>query len=94
MNYLGVPIIASRLTKLECSALVEKITARIHIWATRSLSFAGRAMLINGVIFGMFNYWASIFLLPKTVLEKITTIYRNYLLGGGTEEHTKIPHIS
>jgi len=79
---MASPIMASRLTKLECSTLVEKITARIHIWATRSLSFAGRAMLINGVIFGMFNYRASIFLLPKSVLEKLTTICRNYLWGG------------
>ncbi|KAJ8424331.1 hypothetical protein Cgig2_003526 [Carnegiea gigantea] len=74
-------------------ALVEKITNRVHIWATRNLSFAGRAMLINGVIFGMFNYWASIFLLRQNMLEKITTICRNYLWGG-TEEHTKVPHIS
>jgi len=53
----------------------------------------GRAMLINSVIFGMFNYWASIFLLPKTELEKIASICRNYLWGG-TEENTKAPYIS
>ena len=93
MKYLGVPITASRLTKLECSTLVEKITARVHIWATRNLSFAGRAMLINGVIFGMFNYWASMFLLPQNVLEKITTICRNYLWGG-TDDYSRAPHIS
>ncbi|KAJ8419488.1 hypothetical protein Cgig2_008718 [Carnegiea gigantea] len=39
---LGVPITASRLTKSECSELVEKIQAKVRIWATRSLSFAGR----------------------------------------------------
>ena len=50
-------------------------------------------MLINNVIFGMFNYWASIFLLPQSVLEKITSICRNYLWGE-TEDHTRIPHIS
>ena len=93
MNYLGIPITASRLSKLECSTLVEKITARVHIWATRNLSFAGRAMLINNVIFGMFNYWASIFLLPQSVLDKITSICRNYLWGG-KEDMTRIPHIS
>jgi len=50
-------------------------------------------MLINDVIFGMFNYWASIFLLPHTVLEKITTIYKNYLWVGA-EDQIKVPHIS
>jgi len=91
--YLGIPVTAGCLSKLECSNLVEKITGRVHIWATRNLSFAGKVTLINGVIFGVFNYWASIFLLPKTVLEKITSICRNYLWGG-TEEHAKIPYIS
>ena len=93
MKYLGVPITAGRLSKLECSTLVEKITARVHIWSTRNLSFAGRATLINSVIFGMFNYWASIFLLPQNVLDKITSICRNYLWGG-SDVHTRIPHIS
>ena len=93
MSYLGIPITTARFTKLECNTLVERITNRVHIWATRHFSFAGRAMLINGVIFGMFNYWASIFLLPQFVLEKITSICRNYLWGG-TEEFSKVPHIS
>ena len=65
----------------------------MHVWATKNLSFAGRTKLINTVIFGMFNYRASIFLLPKTELEKITSICRNYLWCG-TEDHTKVPHIS
>jgi len=93
MHYLGVPITASRLTKLECSAIVEKIIARVHIWATRNLSFAGRAMLINGVIFGMFNYWASMLLLPQYVIEKITVIYKNYLWGC-SDVYSRAPHIS
>jgi len=63
------------------------------LWATRSLSFEGIARLISSVVFGMFNYWASIFLLPNEVLECITKIYRNYLLGG-TKDSKKIPHIS
>ncbi|KAJ8430674.1 hypothetical protein Cgig2_033830 [Carnegiea gigantea] len=47
---LGAPITASKLTKLECRSLLEKITARVKIWASRNLSFAGRAVLINNVI--------------------------------------------
>ncbi|KAJ8426159.1 hypothetical protein Cgig2_032641 [Carnegiea gigantea] len=51
MKYLGVPITASRLTKIECRGLVDKILAKVHLWATRSLSFAGRARLISSVVF-------------------------------------------
>jgi len=93
LKYLGVPITASRLTKIECSALIEKITARVHVWATRNISFAGRALLINNVIFGAFNYWASIFLLPNAVLDKLTQLCRNYLWSGSME-YKKAPYIS
>ena len=93
IRYLGVPITSGRLTKIECSNLVDKIMARIRVWATRNLSFAGRAALINGVIFGLFNYWASILLLPQAVLSKITVACRNYLWGG-FDTYTRVPHIS
>ncbi|KAJ8421921.1 hypothetical protein Cgig2_025976 [Carnegiea gigantea] len=79
LKYLGVPITASRLTKIECDALVQKILAKIHIWSTRNFSFAGRAMLINTVLFEMFNHWASIFILPKEVTERLT---RDKTYGG------------
>ena len=64
MKYLGFPITASKLSKLECHILVEKITGRMKQWSTRNLSFAGRAQLINIVVFGMYGFWASIFILP------------------------------
>jgi len=56
IRYLGVPIIDGRMTKIEYNSLIEKITSRIHIWATRNISFVGRALLIDSVIFGSFNY--------------------------------------
>ena len=81
MRYLGVPITISRLTKIECRGLVDKILAKVHIWATRNLSFVEIAKLISSITFGMFNYWASIFLLPNEVLKSITKISRDYLWG-------------
>jgi len=50
-------------------------------------------MLINSVVFGMFNYWASIFILPNEVLSQITKLCRNFLWGG-TPEYKKAPYIS
>jgi len=91
LKYLGVPITASRLIK--CMDLVNKILAKVHLWDTRSISFANRANLIRSVVFGMLNYWASIFLMTNKVLPNITKIYRNYLWSGKEELH-KIPYIS
>ena len=81
LKYLGVPITASRLTKVECQNLIEKILTKVRLWSTRHISFAGRATLINSIIFGMVNHWASIFILPTSVLEKLTQICRNFLWG-------------
>ena len=61
--------------------------------ASRNLSFASIAVLINGVIFGMFSYWASIFLLPKEVVDQVTNICCNYLWGG-SDHYTKVPHVA
>jgi len=73
---------------MECTNLVEKILNKVRIWPTRHLSFAERAMLINSVIFGMVNYWASIFILPTLVIENLTKIFRNFLWGGIVEYST------
>ena len=50
------------------------------------------AKLISSVILDMFNYRASIFMLPNEVLEKITKTSRSYLWGGSANSR-RIPHI-
>ena len=71
MRYLGVPITVSKLSKIECHTLVDKIMGKIKQWSTTNISFAGRAQLINSVVFGMYSFWASIFILPKEVIDKV-----------------------
>ncbi|KAJ8424315.1 hypothetical protein Cgig2_020746 [Carnegiea gigantea] len=93
MRYLGVPVTASRLSKIECRALVEKIMGKIRLWATKSIFFAGRAQLLNSIVFGMISYWASIFILPQEVIDQLNQICRNYLWGGKAE-YQKSPYIS
>jgi len=67
--------------------------AQLHTWSTRNMSYEGKVILINNVIFGMVSYWASIFILSKEVLDRITQICRNFLWSG-TFEFKRIPHIS
>jgi len=66
---------------------------RVQLWATKRISFAGRAQLINSALFGIVSYWASIFLLAAEVLETITKISRNFLWGG-TANYSRNPHVS
>ena len=81
-RYLGLPITSSRLSKGECSTLVTKITAKIGVWASRHLSYAGRLVLVNSMLFGMFSFWAQVFILPQAVITKVSQLCRNFLLEG------------
>jgi len=92
-KYLGMPITASRLTKVECRLLVEKISARIMSWTTRNISYAGRVVLVNTVLFGMYSCWAQIFFIPQEVVNQVIKICRNFF-GGGGMLHIKKPHTS
>jgi len=93
LQYLGVRIVASKLTKFECDQLVNKITTKVHQWTARNILYAGRLILINSVIFGMFNCWASIFLLPNEVIDRLIQISCNYVWSG-TKNFKRPPHIS
>jgi hypothetical protein len=42
VQYLGVPIISSRLCAADCDALLEIIIVRINSWLSRNLSFSSR----------------------------------------------------
>ncbi|XP_074300415.1 uncharacterized protein LOC141631675 [Silene latifolia] len=64
-TYLGIPIQPTRLTRLDCSILIDKTTARVRSIGARKLSYAGRLTLINAVFNTLHNYWASIFIIPN-----------------------------
>lgn len=79
MRYLGVPLIAGKLSEGGCKALVDKITARIQSWTSKFLSFAGRLQLICSVLESFTNYWCTIFLIPKKVLKAVSRLCSAFL---------------
>ncbi|KAL2932781.1 hypothetical protein RDABS01_015900 [Bienertia sinuspersici] len=62
--------------------LAEKITAKIRTWGSRSMSYVARCQLVNSVLLTLHTYWASIFMIPKKVLEAISGLCRNFLWSG------------
>ncbi|KAL0291138.1 UNVERIFIED_CONTAM: Retrovirus-related Pol polyprotein from type-2 retrotransposable element R2DM [Sesamum radiatum] len=50
LRYLGLPLLASRLTIADCQPILQKIDARITGWGGMMLSFAGRVQLIKSVL--------------------------------------------
>ncbi|KAL0345697.1 UNVERIFIED_CONTAM: hypothetical protein Sradi_4401000 [Sesamum radiatum] len=49
VRYLGIPLISSRLTTADCSALIRKIDERLNGWGKLQLSFAARTQDRVGV---------------------------------------------
>ncbi|XP_074318879.1 uncharacterized protein LOC141655711 [Silene latifolia] len=92
-RYLGVPIKAGRLTKKECSALTEKMVARIRGLGAKKLSYAGRVTLINAVLNTLQNYWAQMFIIPKSIINHIMAICRNFLWDGSPDYH-RVPLVA
>ncbi|GJR62664.1 probable L-cysteine desulfhydrase, chloroplastic [Tanacetum coccineum] len=66
-TYLGVPLLAKCLGVNNCKILIEKVKNRIGDWKNMFLSYAGKVQLISSVLASMQTYWASVYLLPKTV---------------------------
>ncbi|KAJ8419906.1 LOW QUALITY PROTEIN: hypothetical protein Cgig2_028770 [Carnegiea gigantea] len=62
MRYLGV-LITTKQTGMQGTS--RENIGKIRLWATKIISFIGIAQLLNFVIFGMYNYWATIFILPQ-----------------------------
>ena len=81
-RYLGIAINAKKMNKEDCQCLVDKVVSRLRTWGSRSLSYAGRAVLVNAVLLNLHSYWASIFILPKKVIDEVIAVCRNYLWDG------------
>ncbi|CAN1801068.1 hypothetical protein LINPERHAP1_LOCUS22800, partial [Linum perenne] len=45
VRYLGLPLIASKLSLRDCDVLISKVTKRISGWNSKTLTFAGRLQL-------------------------------------------------
>ncbi|XP_062085826.1 uncharacterized protein LOC133791936 [Humulus lupulus] len=81
LKYLGVPLHPTKWKAGDCGLIIKKINLRLHSWASRHLSFAGRAQLIHSVLLGIWSYWMSIFLLPQSVTLEFDRLCRKFLWG-------------
>lgn len=64
-KYLGIKVGTKKLSRDDCQILIDKMVSRIRIWGSRTMSYAGRAQLINSVLMSLHVYWASIFIIPN-----------------------------
>ena len=81
-RYLGVPLSPHRLLASQFSPLLLDLESAIQAWMGKNLTYAGRLELLRSVLYGMANFWLSIFPIPKSVLSKIISCCRNFLWSG------------
>lgn len=52
---------------------------KFKAWAASTLSYAGRLQLIKSVIYGLINFWASTFILPKACIRTMESLCARFL---------------
>lgn len=87
VRYLGVPLCTKKLSMLHCEVLMQQIKSRLSSWSAKSLSFAGRLLLIKTVITGIMTFWCSTFILPQACVKRINSLCGVFLWKGDIEEH-------
>ncbi|XP_018460019.2 uncharacterized protein LOC108830945 [Raphanus sativus] len=85
VKYLGLPLSPKRLRCDDYQPLIDKIKARVSSWTARHLSFAGRFVLIQSVLYNMIRFWASVFPIPKGCLDKLERMLNAFLWTGAPD---------
>lgn len=87
IRYLGVPLCTKKLSVSNCEPLLQSVKAKLNSWSSKSLTFAGRLLLINTVIVGISNFWYATFTLPKKCIKEINSLCGTYLWKESLEGH-------
>lgn len=83
IRYLGLPLIASKLSFMDCKPIMDKIQQKITAWSAKLLTYAGRIMLVRSVLFHYQVFWSNVlFILPASVLKRIEKMCRNFIWNG------------
>lgn len=87
IRYLGVPLCTKKLTLQNCEPLIHQVKRRFTSWSAKTLSFAGRLMLIKTVVAGITTFWSAAFILPKACISRINSLCGCFLWKGNLESH-------
>nr|GFA87399.1 RNA-directed DNA polymerase, eukaryota [Tanacetum cinerariifolium] len=80
-NYLGVKVGASMSRISSWDDVVAKLSARLFKWKLKTLSIGGRLTLIKSVLSSLPLYYMSSFKAPKSILNRLEAIRRNFFNG-------------
>ncbi|KAL6180703.1 hypothetical protein ACLB2K_047363 [Fragaria x ananassa] len=90
-NYLGMPLIHSRVNKHTYDAIFDKVQSRLSSWKSKVLNMAGRLTLIQSVTSAIPNYAMKTTKFPVSLCDRLDKLNRNFLWGDVDDK--KIVHL-
>ena len=79
--YLGLPILMENSKKIGLQGIIDKVHSRIDGWRAKTLSQAGRLVLIKSVAVALPSYAMSSFLLPISYCKELDRLFKNFWWG-------------
>ncbi|XP_059450878.1 uncharacterized protein LOC132181647 [Corylus avellana] len=79
--YLGLPILLGNSKKAAFLNILDRVKSKMDGWRAKSLSQAGRLMLINSVATAIPSYAMSTFLLPKSLCSQLDKAFKKFWWG-------------
>ncbi|KAL9659040.1 hypothetical protein QQ045_018605 [Rhodiola kirilowii] len=77
-RYLGLPVAFGHNRTELCKYIVERIWKKVQGWKEKSLSIAGKEVLIKAVVQAMPTYAMSCFKIPESLIKRMVSIVSNY----------------
>ncbi|KAH9751258.1 putative ribonuclease H protein [Citrus sinensis] len=84
-NYLGMPLLHSRVSKATYHGILEKVERKLNGWSAKFLSLAGRITLTQSVLQALPIYSMQTTRLPTSIITKIEQHCRRFIWSGNSE---------
>lgn len=85
--YLGMPTLASRVTRDTFAHLCDKVDRRLAGWKTKHLSLAGRITLAKSTMSSMAYYSMQTAKIPRSLCDELDKKTRRFIWGGTEEKN-------
>ncbi|CAI8601941.1 unnamed protein product [Vicia faba] len=82
-SYMGLPSMIGTSKKATFSFVKDRVWKRINSWSGRSLSKAGKEVMIKSVLQSILAYIMSVYLTPDGVVKDIERMLNSFWWGGG-----------
>ena len=83
-NYLGMPIVISRNRVATFSFLLDRVDQKLQAWGNKTLSKAGKVLLLKTSAQTVPNFWMSLMLIPLEVCDGIQKKFNAFWWGNNS----------